>query len=89
MQTSIAWGSNDSSLTGREVSVSCRKFSLRLILGRRSVSDYPTYRNLCIRQSAGRGTASRQPIAPDLLPRNLDQAKVNFSGYKTVRGEGV
>jgi hypothetical protein len=26
---------------------------------------------------------------PDLLPRNLIQTKVNFSGYKTVRGEGV
>ena len=25
----------------------------------------------------------------DLFPRNLVQAKVNFSGYKTGRGEGV
>jgi hypothetical protein len=25
----------------------------------------------------------------DLLPRNLIQTKVNFSGYKAVKGEGV
>jgi hypothetical protein len=25
----------------------------------------------------------------DLLPRNLDQTKVDFSEYKTVRGEGA